>query len=177
MRLVGQDPGDRLRVPGHDDLPDPSERPLGLRAEGVLHAPEHELGDREKLAYVFNQLIAAAVTGLDGRLVMMSIGISLAAVLFCLSGVALIVHYESINEFIMPSVLYTAILSLPVLGYFGVGAREAYLAHPIHGPLELMRLQPLDAPGGLAYAIGYPLIWIVPISFWSRRALRRLRCR
>ena len=108
---------------------------------------------------------------------MMSIGIALAAVLFCLSGVALIANYESINEFIMPSVLYTAVLSMPVLGYFGVGAREWYLPHPIQGPLELMRAQTPSTPGSLAYAIGYPLLWIVPLSLWSRRALRRLRSR
>jgi fluoroquinolone transport system permease protein len=129
------------------------------------------------LSLVESLLIAAAVAGLDGRLVVMSIGIALASALFCVAGVALIVNYESINEFIMPSVLYTAVLSLPVLGYFGVGAREWYLPHPIQGPLELMRLQTPSTPGGLAYAIGYPLLWIVPVSLWSRRALRRLRRR
>jgi fluoroquinolone transport system permease protein len=129
------------------------------------------------LSLVESLLIATAVAGIDGRLVVMCLGIVLAAVLFCLSGVALIVNYESINEFIMPSVLYTAVLSLPLLGYFGVGAREWYLPHPIQGPLELMRIQTPSTPGGLAYAIGYPLLWIVPVSLWSRRALRRLRCR
>ena len=129
------------------------------------------------LSLVESLLIAAAVTGPGPRLVLMSIGIALAAVLFCLSGVALIVNYESINEFIMPSVLYTAVLSLPVLGYFGVGGREWYLPHPIQGPLELMRAQTPSTPGGLVYAIGYPLLWIVPVSRWSRRALRRLRSR
>jgi fluoroquinolone transport system permease protein len=122
-------------------------------------------------------LIATAVAGLDGRLVVMALGIALAAALFCLAGVALIVHYETINEFIMPSVLYTAILSLPVLGYFGLGAREWYLLHPIQGPLELMQMQTPHTPGGLAYAIGYPALWILPASVWSRRALRGLRSR
>lgn len=129
------------------------------------------------LSLVEGLLIAAAVAGLDGRLVMMSIGIALAAVLFCLSGVALIVNYKSINEFILPSVLYTAVLSLPVLGYFGVGAQEWYLPHPIQGPLALIRAPTASPPGGLAYAIGYPLLWIVPVSLWSRRSLRRLRSR
>ncbi|MCA1559799.1 MAG: ABC transporter permease [Acidobacteria bacterium] len=129
------------------------------------------------LSLVESLLIATAVAGLDGRLVVMSLGIGLAAVLFCLSGVALIVNYESINEFIMPSVLYTAVLSLPVLGYFGIGAREWYLPHPILGPLELMRMHAPYTPGWLVYAIGYPLLWIIPVSFWSRRALRRLRSR
>lgn len=129
------------------------------------------------LSLVEGLLITAAVAGLDGRLVVMAIGIALAAVLFCLSGVALIVNYESINEFIMPSVLYTAVLSVPLLGYFGVGAREWYLPHPIQGPLELMRPGTSFSPGGLAYAIGYPLLWLVPVSLWSRRALGRLRHR
>jgi fluoroquinolone transport system permease protein len=129
------------------------------------------------LSLVESLLIAIAVAGFDGRLLMMSLGIALAATFFCLSGVALIVHYESINEFIMPSVLYTAVLSLPILGYFGVGAREWYLLHPIQGSLELMQMQTPYMPGRLAYAIGYPLLWLVPLSLWSRRALRRLRSR
>ena len=129
------------------------------------------------LSLVESLLIVTAVTGLDGRLLMMSLGIALAAILFCLSGVALIVHYESINEFIMPSVLYTAVLSLPVLGYFGIGAREWYLLHPIQGSLELMQMQTRYMPAHLAYAIGYPLLWLIPISLWSRRALRGLRSR
>jgi fluoroquinolone transport system permease protein len=129
------------------------------------------------LSLVESILIATAVTGLDGRLLMMSLGIALAATLFCLSGVALIVRYESINEFIMPSVLYTAVLSLPVLGYFGVGAREWYLLHPIQGSLDLMAMETPSTPGRLAYAIGCPLLWLAPISLWSRRALRRLRSR
>ena len=129
------------------------------------------------LSLVESLLIATAVTGLDPRLLTMSIGIALTATIFCLSGVALIVHYESINEFIMPSVLSTAVLSLPILGYFGVGAREWYLLHPIQGSLELMQLQTEYMPARLAYAIGYPLLWLIPIAVWSRRALRRLRSR
>jgi fluoroquinolone transport system permease protein len=120
-------------------------------------------------------LIAAAVVGLDGRLAVMSAGIALAAALFCFAGVALVAHYEAINEFILPSVLYTFLLSLPVLGYFGVGARVWYALHPIQGPLDLLRVQAPYTLGGLAYAIGYPLIWIGPFYLWSRRALRRSR--
>jgi fluoroquinolone transport system permease protein len=129
------------------------------------------------LSLVESILITVAVAGLDGRLVVMAIGIALAAALFCLAGVALAVRYESINEFIMPSVLYTFLLSLPVLGYFGVGARAWYLAHPVQGSLDLLRMQAPYAPGGLAYAIGYPMLWIVPFYLWSRRALRRMRHR
>jgi fluoroquinolone transport system permease protein len=129
------------------------------------------------LSLVESLLIAAAVGGLDARLVVMALGIALAAALFCLAGVALVVRYEAINEFLLPSVLYTGLLTLPVLGCFGIGAREWYLAHPIQGPLELMRIEAPYTPGRLAYAIGYPLLWTLPVYLWSRRALRRMRSR
>lgn len=120
-------------------------------------------------------LIGAAVAGLDGRLAVIALGVTLAAALFSVAGVVLVVRYESINEFIMPSVFYAFLLSLPVLGYFGVGIRAWYLPHPIQGPLELLQIQAPSTPAGLTYAIGYPLVWIVPVYFWSRRALRRMR--
>jgi fluoroquinolone transport system permease protein len=122
-------------------------------------------------------LLASAVSGLAGRLVWTALGIALAAALFCLSGVALIVRYEAINEFIMPSVVYTFLLSLPLLGYFGFGVRAYYLAHPIQGPLELLQARAAPTPGALAYAVGYPALWIVPAYLWSRRALRAARSR
>ena len=127
------------------------------------------------LSLLESLVIAAAVVGLDERLAVMALGIALVAALFCLAGVGLVVRYTSINEFIMPSVLYTFLLSLPGLGYFGVGGRVWYLAHPVQGPLELMQIHLPYTAGGLAYAIGYPLIWIVPAYFWSRRAMRRMR--
>ncbi len=145
-----------------------------LRADEYLAS---KLVTLTALSLAESLLIATAVAGPGGRLIVMSLGIALAAVLFCLAGIALVVHYESINEFIMPSVMYTFLLSLPVLGYFGVGAREWYLPHPIQGPLELMQTQTQYTPGGLAYAIGYPVLWIVPAALWSRRALRGLRSR
>lgn len=126
------------------------------------------------LSLVESLLIAAAVGGLDRRLVVIAVGIALAAPLFCFAGVALVVRYEAINEFLMPSVLYTAFLTLPVLGFFGVGTREWYLAHPIQGPLELMQIEPPYLTGRVAYAIGYPLLWTFLFYLWSRRALRRM---
>jgi fluoroquinolone transport system permease protein len=127
------------------------------------------------LSLVESLLITVSLVGLGRGLVVMSLGIVLAAALFCFAGVALVVHYESINEFIMPSVLYTFLLSLPVLGYFGFGARAWYLPHPIQGSLDLMQMESPYTLGGLAYAIGYPLLWTVAFYLWSRRALRGMR--
>lgn len=120
-------------------------------------------------------LIAAAVVGLEARLVLMGIGLALAAALLCLAGVAIAVRYASINEFLLPSVVYTGLLTLPVLGALGIGSTTWYLPHPIQGPLMLLRATATPTPGWLLYAIGYPLLWLVPIYAWSRRALARLQ--
>jgi fluoroquinolone transport system permease protein len=127
------------------------------------------------LSLVESLIIAAAVIGLDAQLVSMALGITLSGVLFCLAGVALVAPYDSVNEFLMPSVLYTGVLSLPVLGVFGIGAPEVYLPHPIQGPLALLQADVPMTAGWLVYAIGYPILWIAPASVWSRRALTRLR--
>jgi fluoroquinolone transport system permease protein len=127
------------------------------------------------LSLVESLLIAAAVFGVDARLLALALGIGIAAVLFCLAGVAFAVRYHSINELLMPSVLYAFLLTLPILGVFGVGPPSWYLPHPIQGPLALMQIDASPTPGGLAYAIGYPLLWTVPVYVWSRRALRRAR--
>ena len=120
-------------------------------------------------------LIAVAVFGFDVWLIAMAVGIALAAALFCLAGVGLVLRYDSINEFLLPSVLYTSLLTLPILGIFGFLPAAWFLPHPIQGPLSLMQIDGTLTAGLLAYAIGYPILWIVPAYLWSRRALGRAR--
>jgi fluoroquinolone transport system permease protein len=134
-----------------------------------------KLGTLTALSLVESLLIAAAVFGIGAWLIAMAVGIALAAVLFCLAGVALVVRYDSINTFLMPSVLYTSLLSLPILGVFGFGSPHWYLPHPIEGPLSLMQIGVPQTAGRIAYAIGYPLLWMIPVYLWSRRALCRAR--
>lgn len=116
-------------------------------------------------------LIATAVVGLHPGLLATALGIALAAALFCLAGLAAVVRYDSINTFLLPSVLYTFALSLPLLGHFGVGSEAWYRLHPIQGALELMGDEPPATGGGLLYAIAYPLAWTVPAYLWARSAL------
>lgn len=124
-----------------------------------------------------NLIIAASVVGLESRLILAAAGIVLSAVLFCLAGVTLVVRYASINEFLMPSVVYTFVLTLPVLGVLGVGASQAYVPHPVHGALVLLQGSESMTPAWWLYALGYPMLWVLPAYFWSRRVLTRTRVR
>jgi fluoroquinolone transport system permease protein len=122
-------------------------------------------------------LIIVATFGAGAWLATTAVGVALAGTLFCLVGVTVIGRYDSINEFLMPSVLYTFLLTLPVLGIFELGAPAWYLPHPLQGPLSLMRLEPPGSAAGLAYAVGYPLLWIAIAWVAGHRALARARSR
>ena len=119
--------------------------------------------------------IAAAVFGIDTWLVTMGLGIALSAILFSLAGVALVVRYHSVNEFLLPSVGYTFLLTLPVLGVFGIGSAGWYLPHPLQGPLALMQIAAPHTATQWIYALAYPMLWIGPAYLWSRRALARMK--
>ncbi len=126
------------------------------------------------LSLVESLLISTFAQGVGPGLIPLAVGLTLASLLLCLFGVAIVTRYSSINEYLMPSVLYTTLLSLPLLGYFGLGPRIFYDWHPIQGALDLMRAgaEPLGS-GRLVYAIVFPLLWLGPVYLWSRRALRR----
>lgn len=127
------------------------------------------------LSLVESLLIAVAAFGAEARPVAMAAGIALAALLFCLAGLALAARHDGVNGFLMPSVLYTVALTAPLLGVFGVGSWAWYLPHPLQGPLMLMQIDVPHTAGIVAYAIGYPLLWVGPACLWSRRAVIRLR--
>lgn len=127
------------------------------------------------LSVVESMIIGLAVFGPATWLIGMAFGIVLAAALFCLVGISVVLRYDSINEFLLPSVPVAFLLCLPLLSVFGVGGDAWYLPHPIRGPLALMQVDAERTASSMAYAIGYPVLWIVAAYIWSRRALTLAR--
>ena len=121
-----------------------------------------------------SMIVAMAVLGLRPGLVPLALGVVLASIVLTLFGIAFVCAYRSINEFLMPSVLFTGVLSLPLVGWYGLWPEFPYELHPLQGPLELMGAwtRPISA-GRFAFAVLWPLACIVPVYWWSRRALAR----
>ena len=97
-----------------------------------------------------------------------------AAVIYILLGFVAVARYDSINEYLMPSVLYVWILSIPMLDYFELWTTPLMILHPLQGALVLIRaafipVAPVDYLSGLLSA----LIWIVIASMLGRRAYQR----
>ena len=101
-------------------------------------------------------------------------GIALAAILYTLTGFVLVARYRSINEFMFPSVLFTAILSLPMLHYFGLWDSWLLYLHPFTAPLVLLAgaFRPMPAWQGV-YGVLYGAFWGGLLLLAARRAFDR----
>jgi fluoroquinolone transport system permease protein len=132
-----------------------------------------------------NVAIVAVFVGpqLGAGVLPLALGIALASALFALVGFVAVVRYDSINEFLAPSVLWAGLASLPVytwlLGWTHPLDWVVWL-HPLHGAMVLMQagLVPAGAPAGptwlaLGYGVAYPALWIAAAGWWSRRAFQR----
>ncbi len=119
-------------------------------------------------------IVAVSVLGLDPGLALLALGVALSSVLLTLFGVGFVVRYRSINEFLMPSVPITFALSLPIMGWYGLGPAWLYQWHPLQGPMDLMGawVRPLST-GRLVFSIVWPALCVIPVYWWSRRALTR----
>ncbi len=108
-------------------------------------------------------------------LVFLILGIVLLSVILCLAGFAVIVRYRSINEFLMPSMLYVLALGLPLIDYFGLWRSPLFLLHPVQAALVLMRAawEPLST-GQAVYGLLYPAAAVFVFAVLARRAYRRL---
>jgi fluoroquinolone transport system permease protein len=108
-------------------------------------------------------------------LIFLILGIVLLSVILCLAGFAVIVRYRSINEFLMPSMLYVLALGLPLIDYFGLWRSPLFLLHPVQAALVLMRAawEPLST-GQAVYGLLYPAAAVFVFAVLARRAYRRL---
>lgn len=99
------------------------------------------------------------------------LGLILGAVMLCLAGFLVVIRYDSINEYLLPSILITSLLMLPLLSYLGGWQSWLIYLHPLQAPLILLRAawQPAVA-WQLAYALFYSLLWIGLLFQAARRA-------
>jgi fluoroquinolone transport system permease protein len=126
------------------------------------------------LSLLENLAIVALTYGFGRHLLPFLVALLLAGTLYALFGFIFVVRYESINEYLLPSVLFATLLSLPMLPYLGVNLSWLIYLHPLHGALFWLTaaFQPLPA-GQLIFSLFYSLAWIAVGYHLSRRAFYR----
>ncbi len=126
------------------------------------------------LSLIENVAVVMFFNGLQFNPLPLLIGIAAAAVLYALFGFMAVVRFDSINEYLMPSMLYMLFLSLPYLDYFGIWTSGFMLLHPLQGPLLAMKAALLPVPWvQLTWGLISTLVWIIVACWLSRRAFER----
>jgi fluoroquinolone transport system permease protein len=117
------------------------------------------------LALAENLVLVLFLYGFGFRVMPFVLGISAASVLYILVGFVAVAHYDSINEYLFPSMGYVSLLGLPLIGYFGLWQSWLFYLHPMQGPLLLLSsaFQPLET-WQWVYSLVYTLLWIIFLS-------------
>jgi fluoroquinolone transport system permease protein len=101
-------------------------------------------------------------------------GIALASALYVLVGFVAVARYASINEYLLPSIFYTTLLSLPLFPYLGRWETWLVYVHPLQPALVVMRaaFEPVEG-WQMMYGLAYGGLWIGLLATWSRRDFLR----
>lgn len=83
--------------------------------------------------------ITAFATRMDFSPLPLLLAIVFGSLLYCLFGFLAVSPYDSINEYLFPSVLYTTFLSVPYVYYFGLSDSWLFYLHPLQGTLLLFQ--------------------------------------
>ena len=102
------------------------------------------------------------------------LGVVILCAMFALFGFGFVARYDSINTFLFPAIVFTTLLSLPIIDYFALWETPLMLAHPFQAPMLLLKggFQPIET-WELVYGVVYGLVWTAVLFIYSRRAFYR----
>ena len=126
------------------------------------------------MSLVEAMLIVALTRGLDLRWLPLIAAILMVGPLYVLIGFTLVSRYDSLNEYLFPSFIYTMFFSIPLIYYFGLWSGPLFYLHPLQPALVLLQaaFEPV-ATWKLAYGILYLGFWVWIAYLFSRRAFYR----
>jgi fluoroquinolone transport system permease protein len=119
-------------------------------------------------------LMVVAVTGVGFNWPLLVAAIGLLVTFYGLYGFVAVSNYDSIGDFILPSVVWVCWFSLPLLYYFGLWQHWVMFLHPLQPMLVLMQAAFGKIPTWqLGYGLLYAGLWVWIAYWFSKRAFRR----
>jgi fluoroquinolone transport system permease protein len=126
------------------------------------------------LALAESLLIVILLFGVRAQWGPLLAGATLLGAQYVLLGFMSVVRYDSINEWLMPSVAVVIILVLPLLAHFGFVSRQFFYLHPTWPALRLVQAAYIPVGGGeIVLAGGGAALWLGLMFVWARRRFRR----
>ncbi len=126
------------------------------------------------LAAVENLALSVLLAGFHVQLLPFLFGVALDGAVLALFGFVAVAGYNSINEFLFPSMIYTVWVSLPIFGYFGLWPGPWWVLHPMQPGLTFLTaaFQPVPA-AELVMALVVGVGWVGVTYWWARRRFDR----
>lgn len=120
------------------------------------------------LGMAYNGIIAGLLAGPRVALALMP-GLAAASLFYCLFGLAAVAYYSSLNRYLMPSLLWIGLLTLPLVPDAMGWQHPLLYLHPLFALLLLLHAatEPVGA-GLLLYAVVYAALWLA-FAFWLAR--------
>jgi fluoroquinolone transport system permease protein len=142
-----------------------------LRTAEYLSAKVITLGI---LSLVETLALVSLTQGLGFNWPILIVGVSFMVAMYALYGFVVVARYDSVNEFLLPSALWTIWFSLPLLYYFGLWQHWIFYLHPLQAPLVLMQaaFEPVAA-WQIVYGLLYGTLWLAVVYWLSQRAFHR----
>lgn len=126
------------------------------------------------LALLENLLLLVIGFGLDFNPLWLGLGLLSLAILYALVGFIAVARFDSINEFILPSMGVLLLLALPMIDHFGLWRSALWYLHPVQPGLVLMRAAFGPVPGWqLGYGLLGSLFWCLAFFRWARQVFDR----
>ena len=126
------------------------------------------------LAVAETLVIVFLMAGRHFNAFLLIIGAVLAAAIYCLAGFIAVARYDSINEYLLPSGMYVAVLWLPLIAYLAQWQPWILYLHPLAAPLLLVEASfEIVTLWQILYGFGYSLAWVILLYLASRVAFRR----
>jgi fluoroquinolone transport system permease protein len=126
------------------------------------------------LAMAENLFLILLVYGRNLNLFWLLLGMAAMGTLYSLLGFVAIARYDAINEYLMPSVLFVTLLTLPILDYTGIWPSPVFYLHPVQPSLTLLRAAfTAVSPGHLLYGVIGSAIWTAVAFHLAQKKLRQ----
>lgn len=126
------------------------------------------------LTLVESALIVMITMGFAVNWLPLLAGITGTAVYLCLIGFLVVMRYDSVNEYLLPSIPYVMLAALPLVAYVAGWDHWILYLHPMQATLTLIEAGWQTLPWWLTiYCLSYSLLWIAYLSRLSLRAFHR----
>lgn len=126
------------------------------------------------LSLLESSLIVILLSGFDFNWPLFAMGVLLTAAIYSLFGFIAVAGYDSINEFLFPSVLWVLASLPPLLYAAGVSDHWLFWLHPLQAPLVLIRAAFNEVPNWhVVYGLAYGLVSVGVVFYLSLRVFRR----